>query len=114
MNTSRRSCISLLLLGFFLTIASIGANAQPRTSAVPRKRINQKINNTQRRTLPGHLPGILAYAQDHGRVDGEQQVDHMVIVLKRSSEQQHDLTTLLDEQQNKNHPNYRQWMTPAE
>ena len=41
-------------------------------------------------------------------------MDRMLLVLKRSPDQEAELTRLLDDQQDKNSPRYHQWLTPEQ
>jgi subtilase family serine protease len=51
---------------------------------------------------------------DQGPVDDGLPMDHMVLILKSSPQQESQLQTLLDRQQTKGSPYYHQWLTPDE
>ena len=87
---------------------------QIHTTAVPTVRVTARIDETRRSTLYGHLPGALKHAIDMGRVDPLTPSEHMVMVLKSSDEQKHELRRILDEQQDKRTANYHQWVTPEQ
>ena len=90
------------------------AQAAPRTNAVPTARITTAINNTQRTPMHHTVPHLINGAQDLGRVAPSTPAQHMLLVLKSSDQQSYALHRLLDEQQDRNHANYHQWMTPEE
>src|SRR5512141_1489379 len=107
MTTHRRSRICLpLFLSLIITIVTLPVTAQVKINAFPRARIAKSVNNAQRTTLSGHIPQAIRNARDLGRIDDDTQLDNMIIVLRRSAEQEHALGQLLDEQQNKEHGNY--------
>ena len=118
---------STLKLAVSLAIASIvslpalSQSAAPRsapapgnihTMAVPTPRVIGKVDNGQRTTLYGHVPGALRAAVDMGRVDPNTPAEHLVMALKSSDEQERELRRLLDEQQDSRTANYHQWVTP--
>jgi hypothetical protein len=83
-----------------------------RTSATPRARVLTKVNNSKRTTLVGHVSTALRHATDMGRLDPSTPAKGLVMVLKASDEQTSELHRILDEQQDKNSPNFHQWVTP--
>jgi hypothetical protein len=87
---------------------------QIHTTAAPTIRVTAPINENKRATLYGHVPNALKHAVDMGRVDPSTPSEHMVMVLKSSDEQKHELRRILDEQQDKRTANYHQWVTPEQ
>jgi len=85
---------------------------QVHTTAVPQARVVDKVDNSKRTTLTGHVPSTLRTAKDMGRIDGKTQAQHLVLVLKSSDDQERELRKVLDEQQDKSTANYHQWLTP--
>jgi subtilase family serine protease len=51
---------------------------------------------------------------DRGAAPPDLQLDHVLLVLTRSTEQQAALDRLLQEQQDKTSPSYRHWLTPQQ
>ncbi len=51
---------------------------------------------------------------DFGTAPATLPMQRMLLVLKRSPQQEHALRTLLDNQQDKYSPNYHQWLTPEQ
>ena len=94
--------------------AAIGAPAPGHihTTAAPAIRVVGKVDDSKRTTLYGHVSSAVRSGTDLGRLDPSTQSQHMVLVLKSSDEQKHELRRVLDEQQDKNTANYHQWVTP--
>src|SRR5277367_3456312 len=72
------------------------------------------IDESQRVTLPGNSPAALKGAADRGSVDDNLQLDHLLLVLKGSSESEAALRTLIDEQHNPAADQYHHWLTPEQ
>ena len=85
-----------------------------RTLAFSEARVTKPVDDAKRTMLSGHIPGALRHAVDLGRLDPSTPSEHMVMVLKSSDEQLHELHRVLDEQQDKNSENYHQWITPEQ
>lgn len=62
--------------------------------------------------LRGHVSGALRHAVDLGHIPASTQAQHLVMTLTSSDEQKRELRKVLDEQQDKQSPNYHQWVTP--
>ena len=89
---------------------------QPASNAYPTARIKGKIDSSVRVQIAGHVPGVVknGAAKDMGRLASTTQAGSMVMVLKSSDEQKHELHRVLDTMHDKNTSNYHQWMTPDE
>jgi uncharacterized repeat protein (TIGR01451 family) len=105
------SIAALLLIVSGLTQAAL---AQARSNSLPMARVQSRVDNTQRAILTGHTLPILRNAPDLGRVRGETAMNRLIMVLRASPEQEHALRTLLDQQLDKKHANFHQWMTPEQ
>ena len=64
--------------------------------------------------MRGNVPQRARAEFDQGEAPGSTQMDHMRLVLSRSSEQQAALDAYLAELQDKSSPNYHKWLTPVE
>jgi hypothetical protein len=106
--------LSFLVVLFFLTGISTSTFAAIHTSAVPKVRITQKVDNSKRATLYGHVPGALRQAKDMGRLDPSTPTGRVFLVLNSDEEQKREIRRLIDEQQDKRTANYHQWVTPEE
>jgi hypothetical protein len=98
---------------FFSTALLCGSVLPAQNSAIA-PRITANVDETSLTTLKDNVP-LLARSQfDQGEVPGSTQLDHVRLVLERSSEQQTALDNYLGELQDKSSPNYHKWLTPTE
>jgi subtilase family serine protease len=107
--------------GFLSAVVVAGAliftpsvSAQIESGRHGRSRIVQGINEADRvapggNTHPGARP-----ANDRGRVADNFALDHMLLQLKRSPEQELALQEFLDELQRKGSPNFHRWLSAQE
>ena len=79
-----------------------------------RSRIVQAVDEHQLITLKGNTHPLARTEFDQGAAPSTLPMQRMLLVLKRSSEQQMALISLLDQQQDKSSPNYHAWLTPEE
>ena len=64
--------------------------------------------------LPGNIHPLARLQFDRGFAPADLPMNRMLLVLKRSPEQEAALETLLDDQQDKASKNYHRWLTPEE
>jgi subtilase family serine protease len=100
---SRYAVLALLVLQFFISNRSLGQ----RPSL-----ITQPVDDAQRVTLKGNVHPLARTQFDRGAAPAVLAMDRMLLVLKRSPEQDAALKKLLDDQQDKHSPLYRKWLTP--
>jgi subtilase family serine protease len=81
--------------------------------AVP-ARITQAIDETQLVTLKGNVHPQARAEYDRGVADDSTPMNRMLVMLRRSPEQQTALQQLMLEQQSKDSPNYHRWLTPQQ
>src|SRR5579864_3176091 len=94
------------LLSFTLT-----TRAQQITQ---RPMITQAVDESRLVTLKGNTHPLARPQFDVGVAAPDQPMQRMLLVLKRSPEQEFALRKLLDDQQDKASPNYHKWLTPDE
>jgi pseudomonalisin len=103
------------LIGFalvcFLIFATHLLTAQENT---PRSLIVQPVDERQVLQLKGNTHPRARAEFDRGAAPANLPMQRMLLVLKRSPEQESALQKLLDEQQDKGSPNYHKWLTPEE
>lgn len=75
-------------------------------------RITQAIDESRLVPLKGSVHPFARRQFDQGAVSGSLTMKRMLLVLKRSVEQESALLQLLSDQQNSNSPNFRRWLTP--
>jgi hypothetical protein len=76
--------------------------------------ITQAVDESQLTTLKGNTHPLARPQYDLGAAPASLPLERMLLVLKRSPEQEYALTKLLDNQQDKGSPSYHQWLTPEE
>ncbi|HZQ96193.1 MAG TPA: Ig-like domain repeat protein [Candidatus Sulfotelmatobacter sp.] len=73
----------------------------------------EPVDNQKRVTVPGNVHPWARAEFDAGAAPLDLVMDRMLLVLKRSPEQQAQLRKLLDDQQDKHSRQYRKWLTPG-
>ena len=76
--------------------------------------IMQAIDETQTTPLRGNKHPLARAEFDLGTAPATLPMERMLLVLKRSSEQEATLRKLLDDQQDKKSAHYHQWLTPEQ
>ena len=92
----------------------LAQDAAQQMLAGPRPLITQNVDESQLTTLQGNTHPLARPEFDLGTAAGSQTMKRMLLVLKRSPEQEAALEKLLDEQQNKTTPSHHQWLTPEQ
>jgi len=95
-------------LVFFCGVSSFPQDASSRPL------ITLPLNDSQLVRLKGNTHPLAQPQFDIGIADPSLKLDRMLLVLKRSPEQEFALQKLLDSQQDKASPEYRKWLTPDE
>jgi len=93
---------------FFLLLFSLDAVAQ----LAPLPLITRPVDESQLVTLRGNTHPLAQPQFDVGTAPPNMPLNRMLLVLKRSPGQDYSLKKLLDDQQDKNSPSYRKWLTP--
>ena len=100
----------LLALASFALLSSLAA---PQEIGVP-ARIKQAIDETKLTVLKGNTHALARPEFDLGTAPATLPMQRMLLVLKRSPEQESALRKLLDDQQDKASPSYHKWLTPEQ
>jgi len=98
-------------------LASGGAGwGQDRAQMVsgPHPLITKAVDDSELTTLKGNTHHLARKEFDLGTAPATLPMQRMLLVLKRSPEQQMALRKLLDDQQDKHSPNYHKWLKPEE
>jgi hypothetical protein len=104
---------SVCVLALFLLTFSHGVSAQT-TSAPVEQRITAAIDSQNLTTLRGNVHPLARAEFDRGAAADAQTLHRMLLLLKRSPEQESALQQLLSDQQDKASGRYRSWLTPGE
>src|SRR6266446_3087356 len=90
-----------------------GAQQEPSLTP-PRPLITQPIDEAQLTTLKGNTHPLARPEFDLGTAPATLPMNRMLLVLKRSPEQESALRKLLDDQQDKSSASYHKWLTPED
>ena len=106
---------SLLAFSCFAAAAQTPAaqSGAEQKSRVP-ARVTDTMDDTNRTVLRGNVHPKARAEFDRGAVADAQPVTRILLVLRRSAEQEAALRQLMEEQQSKNSPNYHAWLTPEQ
>lgn len=104
----------LVVIFCMLAFAGPTIAQQPASLAAPSPLITQPVNEQQLTLLKGNTHPLARPEFDRGTAPATLPMQRMLLVLKRSPEQESALAKLLDDQQDKSSPNYHKWLTPAE
>ncbi len=103
-------CRFLRLFVLFLTLPIL---ASGQAKFIP-PRITELVDETKLTPLRGNTHPLTRPEFDTGGAPPSLPMERMLLVLKRSPEQEAALQELLDEQQDKSSPNYHKWLTPEQ
>jgi subtilase family serine protease len=91
-----------------------GQEAAQTEVAAPHPLITQPVDELQLTVLKGNTHPLARPEFDLGTAPATLPMERMLLVLKRSPEQEFALRKLLDDQQDKASPSYHKWLTPEE
>jgi trimeric autotransporter adhesin len=113
---TRRFTLTLIALSLFCTLSPVlQSNAQQQAAlTTPSPLITQLIDEAQLTVLHGNTYPLARPQFDLGTAPATLPMQRMLLVLKRSAQQEAALRKLLDNQQDKSLPSYHKWLTPAE
>ena len=97
------------LYAFTVLLTAYGAAQQVR-----RPLITRPIDDNTVVTLPGNTHPMALPAFEVGTAPPDLPMRRMLLVLKRDPQQDFAIRKLLDDQQDKNSPNYHKWLAPAQ
>jgi pseudomonalisin len=109
----QRSAVFVLALAASTLPVSGQVGAQAKTTGF-QARITQPIDESRLTVLRGNTHPLARPEFDQGLAPPELSMEHMLLVLSRSSEQQASLETLLNQQQDKSSPQYHKWLSPEQ
>ena len=95
----------------FLVLCTAGILA---AQIVPQDRITQQVDEAVRVTLTGNVHPLVAQATTSAPADFATPMEHMVLHLQASAEQEAQLATLIAQQSDPKSPHYRRFLTPKE
>jgi subtilase family serine protease len=111
MGSKQKVYTRSVLLAVVVLFAALRAPAQTASVA---PRITQAVDENNLVVLRGNVHPLIRGAGDLGAVSDAQPLTRMLLLLKRSPEQESALQSLLDQQQTKSSANYHKWLTPEQ
>ncbi len=79
-------------------------------SAIALPRVLTEVNERMLTTLRGNVHPLAQPQYDRGRVDDSLQLEHIILMLQRSLDQEKALATRIEQMHNPGSPNYHQWL----
>lgn len=112
----RKPLLLGVLVGLALTVSAQNSSKDtPFSSTIQvRNLVTQPVNESNITVLKGNIHPLARPQFDIGGAPPNLPLDRMLLVLKRSPEQDVALKTLLDQQQDKSSQNFHRWLTPDE
>ncbi len=104
----------LTLLVVVCCAATQDGSAVSSSTSAPQPLITQPVEETQRTLLKGNTHSLARPEFDQGTAPASLLMQRMLLVLKRSPEQESTLRRLLDNQQDRRSPSYHEWLTPEQ
>lgn len=105
------ACTTLIAV---LLSGSVAAQDQAQLAKARQPLITEAVDETHLTTLKGNTHPLARKEFDLGTAPATLPMQRMLLVLKRSPEQQLALRKLLDDQQDRHSPKYHKWLTPEE
>lgn len=106
--------IAAIVFAVTVSVPLQGQDAAQTTAATPRPLITQTIDESRLTTLKGNTHPLARAEFDLGTAPASLPMDRMLLVLRRSADQETALRKLLDHQQDKASPDYHKWLTPEQ
>ena len=88
--------------------------ASPLLAQQPPALVTQSVDTSVRTVLPDNVHPLARAEFDRGEAPPDLPLNRILLVLKRSDQQETALRRLMENQQYKKSPSYHQWLTPEE
>jgi Pro-kumamolisin, activation domain/Bacterial Ig-like domain (group 3)/FG-GAP-like repeat len=112
-NMNRLRKYSQVVFGVLLCMLAGGTGSWGQRPTVP-LRIVAAVDNTRTVTLPGNVHPLAQARFDQGPVSKDTSMNRMLLLIKRSPQQEAALQKLMREQQTRDSDNFHNWLTPEE
>ncbi len=107
-SSSHSTFVLATVIAFVMVVASpILAQQKPVL-------VTQPVDNSVRTTFVGNVHPLARAQYDQGEVPVNLMLHRLMLVLKRSDQQEAVLRSLIENQQNRNSSSYHQWLTPVQ
>ena len=97
-----------------LAVLSLAFSHALAQADLERSLVTQPLNEAKQTVLRGNTHPLARTEFDRGPAPSSLPMERMVLVLRRSPEQESALRKLLDEQLDQTSPNFHRWLTPDE
>jgi len=112
--TSHVLVLAVCLLTFGLPNQALAQDATQSNAPQRTPLITEAVDESQLTLLAGNTHPLARAEYDLGSAPATLPMERMLLVLKRSPEQESALRRILDDQQDKTSPNYHNWLSPEE
>ena len=109
-----KTLIPAILCSLLLCAPVLAQEPLQPVAATPLPLINQTVDESQFTTLAGNTHPLARREFDLGIAPGSLPMQRMLLVLKRSPDQETALRKMLDDQQDPASPNYHKWLSPEQ
>jgi pseudomonalisin len=106
--------VPILSLLTMLSVTGFALAANQAGSPTAAARIVATVDDTQLLSLPGHTHPLATAKFDQGRVSDSLPLEHMLLELRRSPEEEERLDSALRKMQDPHSANYHSWLTAEE
>jgi trimeric autotransporter adhesin len=115
-TTVRRALRPVLSTGFalLLMVGILAPGAAVQAQVRRPGLITQAVNEANRVVLSGNTHPLATRAADRGAVPDSTPANRMLLLFKRSPEQESQLRVFLESLQDANSPNFHKWLTPEQ
>jgi subtilase family serine protease len=114
MRPSRVRSFSVKLLIFALAFTAftfVAATASAQCTPMAVNRVTTAVDETSRTSLAGNVHPLARAEFDQGKVDDSLPLEHLILLLNRSPEQELALQTRIDQMHNQNSPLFQRWLS---
>ncbi|MGA9884719.1 MAG: Ig-like domain repeat protein [Candidatus Acidiferrales bacterium] len=111
MRNQSKSAFGIVSATVILLAAAVFTGAQTNVIA---SRITQAIDPSNLTILQGNTHPFAQAQFDRGAAPTTLPMQRMLLVLKRSAQQENTLDSLMEQQQDASSPNYHHWLTPQQ
>ncbi len=108
---SMTKAVLLFSVAFFSIPMVAGSSAPADCSSLAIPRITENVNDDVRTPLKGGVHPLARAEFDRGSVDDSLPMEHIIMMLQRSPEQELSLTTYIDQMHNSRSPRFHQWLS---
>ena len=106
--------MALVTVATKLPSTLLAQEKSPPQRAASRSLVTQAVDEEQLTVLKGNTHPLARPEFDLGTAPATLPMHRMLLVLKRSAEQESAVRKLLDDQQDKKSPSYHKWLTPTQ